>query len=434
MIRVSARGHTHVGRVRSANEDAFHVGDSVFAVADGMGGHLAGEVASETALQPVMQLDGRVFADEEEALTALRQAVVDANTHVVTKAAGDPRYSGMGTTLTAVMIEGLRIHLAHVGDSRAYLLRGDKFSQITDDHTLVQRLVDEGRLTPEQAASHPQRSIITRAIGVEEQLEVDSLSLEARPNDLLLLCSDGLTGPVSDDEIRTILGSATSLDEAATSLVDAALERGAPDNVTVVLIRFESLNDQEVGKPMTVTVDSRPGETGEQDWAARLGRLGAFGSKQSSGEDSQKPHRSGPSRAQRIGGIVIAVALLAAAVGAGGRWLLSRSYYVGLAGEDIVIYQGVPVDLGPISLSWEYERTDLELDDVPDFNHDELMEGMTAADLNDARRIVANFREGAEGDSTDDPTAPATADPTAPATDDPSEPATDDPSEPATQP
>lgn len=410
MIRVSARGATDVGRVRSANEDSFHVGDSVFAVADGMGGHLAGEVASETALQPVAELDGRVFGDENEALGALRQAVIDANTQVVTKAAGDPRYSGMGTTLTAVMIEGLRIHLAHVGDSRAYLLRGDKFSQITDDHTLVQRLVDEGRLTPEQAASHPQRSIITRAIGVEDHLEVDSLSLEARPNDLLLLCSDGLTGPVSDNEIRRILGSTTDLDEATSALVDAALERGAPDNVTVVLIRFESLND-EAGRPPTVTVDSRPGETGEQDWAARLGRLGAFGSKQSSGEEAKQPRRSGPSRAQRIGGIVVAVALLAAAVVGGGRWLLSRSYYVGLAGEDIIIYQGVPVDLGPISLSWEYERTDLELDDVPDFNHDDLMEGMTAADLNDARRIVANLRDEAEGDDatalvTDD--APAT--------------------------
>lgn len=427
MIRVSARGATDVGRIRSANEDSFHVGDSVFAVADGMGGHLAGEVASETALQPVAELDGRVFANEAEALGALRQAVIDANTQVVTKAAGDPRYSGMGTTLTAVMIEGLRIHLAHVGDSRAYLLRGEKFSQITDDHTLVQRLVDEGRLTPEQAASHPQRSIITRAIGVEDHLEVDSLSLEARPNDVLLLCSDGLTGPVSDNEIRRILGSTTDLEEATTALVDAALERGAPDNVTVVLIRFESLNDQEAGRPPTVTVSSRPGETGEQDWAARLGRLGAFGSKQTGGEDAPQPRRSGPSRAQRIGGIVIAVALLVGAVVAGGRWLLSRSYYVGLAGEDIVIFQGVPVDLGPISLSWEYERTDLELDDVADFNHDNLMEGMTAADLNDARRIVANFRDEADGS---DATAPATEEPTP----EPSEPATQDPSPSPTQP
>jgi len=400
MIRVSARGATDVGRVRAANEDSYHVGDSVFAVADGMGGHLAGEVASETALQPVAELDGRVFADQDEALGALRQAVIEANDIVVSKAAGDPRYSGMGTTLTAVMLEGMRVHLAHVGDSRAYLLRGERFSQITDDHTLVQRLVDEGRLTPEQAASHPQRSIITRAIGVEEDIEVDSMSLEARPGDLLLLCSDGLTGPVPDDEIRRILGAATpDLDTAAQDLVDAALDRGAPDNVTVVLIQFESLNDPaDANRRPTVHVDSRPGESSEQDWAARLGRLGAIGSKTPSTDETERRAYRGPSRAQRIGGILLAVSLLLVAVFAGGRWLLTRSYYVGLSGDDVVIYQGVPADLGPLSLSWEYEETDLSLDDVPGHLQDDVTDGITAADLNDARRIVANFREDASDD------------------------------------
>lgn len=406
MIRVSATGRTDVGRVRSVNEDAYHVGDSVFAVADGMGGHLAGEVASETALEPVAELDGRIFADENEALDALREAVFAANRRVVDKAAGDARYAGMGTTLTAIMVEGLRIHLAHVGDSRAYLLRGDKFSQITDDHTLVQRLVDEGRLTPEQAASHPQRSIVTRAIGVENYVDVDSLSLEARSNDLLLLCSDGLTGPVSDTEIRAILDEADDLEEATRRLVDAALDRGAPDNVTVVLIRFESLDDADADKPVTVSVNSRPGETGEQDWAARLGRLGGFGTK-TTGEGDVEPRGRGPSRAQTIIWVVITVAVLIGAIGAGGRWLLSRSYYVGVSGQDVVIFQGVPADLGPLRLSWEHEATDLTLDDVPAHQRDDLQDGIAAIDLNDARRIVANWREDDDGQTSDDSASPA---------------------------
>jgi len=249
MMRVHASGHTDVGQVREANEDAYHVGDSVFAVADGMGGHLAGEVASSTALEPISELDGHVFSDAAEARAALRAALLDANKAVVTKAADDPQFQGMGTTLTAVMVEGRRAHIAHVGDSRAYLFRDRTFSQLTTDHTLVQRMIDEGRLTREEAARHPQRSVITRAIGVEPDVDVDAMSLDLVPGDVVVLCSDGLTGPVDDDAIADLLESVDTpnveTDErvagTARRLVEAANDAGGPDNITVVVLAFEEL-------------------------------------------------------------------------------------------------------------------------------------------------------------------------------------------------
>src|SRR5690625_3176943 len=160
MRRIVAVGASDVGRVREGNEDALLMRDNVFAVADGMGGHLAGEVASATALEPIAALDGTVFSEAADAAAALSHAVVQANETVSELAEHNPSYRGMGTTLTAAMVEGRRLHIAHVGDSRAYLLRAGQFSQMTDDHTLVQHLVNEGQITREEAATHPQRSII----------------------------------------------------------------------------------------------------------------------------------------------------------------------------------------------------------------------------------------------------------------------------------
>jgi PPM family protein phosphatase len=222
MMRVEAAGATDTGQVRPANEDAYLVGDSVFAVADGMGGHLAGEVASATALEPIRELDGKVFSEAADAVTALREAVVAANDRVSQMAADEPSYRGMGTTLTATMLEGPRLHVAHVGDSRAYLLRDGAFSQLTDDHTLVQHLIDEGQITREEAAHHPQRSIITRAIGVSREVDVDSMTLDLEAGDQVLLCSDGLTGVVSDEDIASELTHDAAAESALQRLIDLA--------------------------------------------------------------------------------------------------------------------------------------------------------------------------------------------------------------------
>ncbi len=424
MIRVQAIGRTDVGRVRDANEDAFLVGDSSFAVADGMGGHLAGEVASATALGPIQDLDGRVFSDSVDATAALRDAVVAANREVSDKSAAAPSYRGMGTTLTAVMVEGRRAHIAHVGDSRAYLLRDGVFSQLTTDHTLVQRLIDEGRLTADEAAHHPQRSVITRAIGVEQDVDVDAMTLDLQPDDRLLLCSDGLTGPVSDEAIASLLAG-NDLDRIPDDLIDAANDAGGPDNITTVILSFDELataptphrgTDQATDPdhdPNMVVVRTRE-ENPESDWAGRLGHIGHM-----------NPHPEASAAAQSAGRIrsvlvwTVVVALLLAALVLGGRWLLGRSFYVGVDDNDAVtIFQGIPVDIGPLPLSWAYRTTTTPIEEVPAVVRDRIIEGVPTNDAADAERIIANFSV-LRGDDGDAPADPNATDPSAtdPATD-----------------
>jgi serine/threonine protein phosphatase PrpC len=413
MMRIAAVGRSDVGRSRQgkANEDAYHVGDSAFAVADGMGGHLAGEVASALALEPLANLDGRVYADANEALKALRDAVAAANARVVERAGSDMQLRGMGTTLTAVMVEGRRAHIAHVGDSRAYLLRDGGFSQLTTDHTLVQRLVDEGRITSEEAAHHPQRSVITRAIGVEDQVDVDAMTLELADGDRLLLCSDGLSGPVTDEAMARILAQ-DDIDRIPDDLIDAANDAGGPDNITAVVIGFELLDedgnpDRAPGpRPVQVTTTSRhaAGDDGD-DWADRLGHIGNL----------SPDHPGGaPQPTQRSWTPVVALVLVAALLGGGfvfGRSLLQRSWYVGVADDGVVtIYRGLPVELGPLALSWPHEATTWHIDDVPLLVRDNVIDGLPVSDLDDAQLVVDNW----EGLGADDEDATPSSATTAP--------------------
>ncbi|WP_052664912.1 Stp1/IreP family PP2C-type Ser/Thr phosphatase [Nitriliruptor alkaliphilus] len=409
-----ASGMTDVGRVREANEDAFLVGESIVAVADGMGGHLAGEVASATALEPVKALDGRAFEDGPAAINALRDAVIEANATVSRMAEEEPTYRGMGTTLTAALLEGRRLHLAHVGDSRAYLLRGDRFSQLTDDHTLVQHLVDEGQITREEAATHPQRSIITRAIGVSPEVDVDALSLELDPGDQLLLCSDGLTGVVEDDAIARMLAARDDPDETLKRLIDAANAGGGPDNVTAVLLRYGeaptvaggAAPDQDAtgpiggpdpaagggGRAAPVVIGTRT-DTEDGDWARRLGNYGALtpgGPGATTGGDDTRGERTVGRTLGRLLVVLLGVAILGGLALLGGRFLIDRSYYVGLDGDQVVIYRGVDLTLGPLELGRVFERTELTVDEVPTWYAEALEDGVTAADLVDARRIVEN--------------------------------------------
>ncbi|MCZ7527900.1 MAG: Stp1/IreP family PP2C-type Ser/Thr phosphatase [Acidimicrobiia bacterium] len=237
-MRLTARGATDVGRVREENEDGFLVDERVglYAVADGMGGHRAGEVASATALEA---LRASVAAG-----SAVRDAVLAANAAVHEKAAGDAELAGMGTTLTAATLAaGGTLLVAHVGDSRAYVLRDGELRQVTVDHSLVEELVREGRLTPEQATVHPHRSIITRALGVDAEVEVDLYSVELRPGDRVLLCSDGLTSMVRPDGVATVLRREDDAERAARALVDTANAAGGEDNITVVVVDVEDGDD-----------------------------------------------------------------------------------------------------------------------------------------------------------------------------------------------
>jgi serine/threonine protein phosphatase PrpC len=432
-----ASGLTDVGRVREANEDAFLVGESIVAVADGMGGHLAGEVASATALQPVQALDGREFEDGPSAISALREAVIEANATVSKMAREEPSYRGMGTTLTAGLIEGRRLHVAHVGDSRAYLLRGDRFSQLTDDHTLVQHLVDEGQITREEAATHPQRSIITRAIGVSPEIDVDALSLELDPGDQVLLCSDGLTGVVDDADIARELRAWDDPDETLRRLIEAANAGGGPDNVTAVLLRYgggpdgaggSSVEETEDpvdtdgpdtgpfggpdpqaggGQRAPVVIGTRSEGGGDGDWARRLGNYGALAPATTGAtavSDDSEERQTGRTLG-RLAAVLVAIAVLAGLAFLGGRFLIDRSFYVGLDGEQVAIYRGVDLTIGPLELGRVHERTGLTVDDVPTWYAEVLEDGVTAADLADARRIVDNAprRDGADdaGGATD---------------------------------
>jgi protein phosphatase len=392
VISYDAVAVTDTGQVRQANEDAFFLGESVFAVADGMGGHVAGEVASRTALEPIAVIDGRVFADYDEAADALTNAIKDANGSVVAKAIEEPELKGMGTTLTAALVEGRRLHIAHVGDSRAYLLRGGSIVQVTKDHTLVQHFIDQGEITPAEAARHPQRSIITRAIGVSPVVDVDHHVIDLEVGDHVLLCSDGLTGLVTDGEIREVILSAEAEEAALGELVRLANDRGGPDNITAVLLRIDEEGTANAAassqRQVIRTIDTDTDTLDEDDWAGKLRRIGTIGRVEQVA--TSESETSGPSRRQRVAAIVVVSAIILVAAGFGGRWLLARSFYVGADQGQVVIYRGVPTTIGPFELSWVEERTDLELADVAQFKRDDLEDGIAATSLSDARLIVEN--------------------------------------------
>lgn len=237
MLRVAEAVHrTDTGRQREANEDSYLSRAPLFAVADGMGGAQAGEVASRMAVQAFAGVDEEGAAPEE----LLRRTAEAANREIFELAEDDATHSGMGTTLTAALLHGDEISFGHVGDSRAYVFRGGTLRQITNDHSLVEELRRQGKLTRDQAAEHPQRSVITRALGPEPTVDVDTLTFSARPGDVFLLCSDGLTTMLGDEDVAAILGRAENLQIAARRLVHAANERGGRDNITVVLFRLEA--------------------------------------------------------------------------------------------------------------------------------------------------------------------------------------------------
>lgn len=226
---------TDTGLVRTSNEDAYLVAEPLFAVADGMGGHQAGEVASGTTIETLRQLAQGIASDEDPG-AALVESARAANRAVYEKAAGDPALLRMGTTLTAAIARDGQLSIAHVGDSRAYLFRGGKLEQLTQDHTLVAEYVRYGRMTEEEAKVHPNRSIITRALGVEPDIPIDTVTLGIKEGDRVLLCSDGLYSMVPDETIAEILAKIPDTSAATKELVDAANAAGGEDNTTVLVI------------------------------------------------------------------------------------------------------------------------------------------------------------------------------------------------------
>ena len=271
MIRVAEYvARTDTGHQRSTNEDAHLARAPVFVIADGMGGAQAGEVASQLAITHFAQ--GLPGEDGDNAQERLARAVQEANAEIHALSERDARRAGMGTTLTAAYVGAGEVSFAHVGDSRGYLLRDGELARVTEDHSLVEELLRQGRLTEEEAEEHPQRSIITRALGPEPDVEVDTVTLSAAAGDVYLICSDGLTSMVSEATVAEIMRGADAITAAADRLVAAALDAGGRDNVTVVLFRLEDVAGAE----------DDPGEDAAPANAARTVEL--------TGESAPPPH------------------------------------------------------------------------------------------------------------------------------------------------
>jgi protein phosphatase len=234
---------TDIGKVREINQDSFAVdeGQGLYIVADGMGGHAAGEKASQTAVQIIAERLGSsvAAASNGQLLDALQTAIQDANREIINASMEDASMRGMGTTATVLVAKANQLYVGHVGDSRAYLIRNRRIDQITEDHSIVAQLVRARAITPQEAARHPYRNVITRCLGMQVEVEADTQQRELKPGDRLLICSDGLSGLVSDDEMLQMVLSSDDPQKTCVDLVNLALERGGSDNITVVLIYNE---------------------------------------------------------------------------------------------------------------------------------------------------------------------------------------------------
>ena len=358
---------TDVGRARDRNEDAFYGGAHVFAVADGLGGHNAGDVASKLAMEPIKALDRKLDdLPGDEVPDTLTDTVLEANRAVYRKAQDDAKVRGMGTTLTAVAIGDGSAHLAHVGDSRCYLLRGGAMNQLSSDHTLVARMVQEGKLTPEEAEVHPQRSILTRALGAEPEVDVDSLRIDLQKGDRLLLCSDGLSSVIGEERIREVLTSADELEAGCERLIDEANAHGGPDNITVIVVEITGV-DGKVRAP--VALPSEP--------AAR-----------------PAPARARARRGVPVRGIIWGLAIVAILLGGwlGFRSWVNRSYFVGVdASNKVAIFRGLPTEVGSFDLNHVERNTAIALEQVAPYFRQNLRDGIRVKSLQAALDVIAEL-------------------------------------------
>ena len=332
LVRSTAR--TDTGQRRRRNEDSYVCEPPLFAIADGMGGAQAGEVASQIVAASLTQAERGSRTDEAEVV----ELIQDANRRVYERAHADAAVSGMGTTTTVALVDADGVRIGHVGDSRAYLFRDGLLAQLTDDHSLVAELLRSGRLSPEEAEAHPHRAVITRALGTDPEVEVDAFSVPTKPGDLFMLCSDGLTSMVEDDVIEELLeANRRDLAGATRALVDEANRRGGEDNITVVLFEIPSLDD-------TIELPASAIDTGVVASSVDEDTLSGLALPEAT---AAEPPRALPPRRRRTRRVVVPLllVLLAAIVGLG-VFGLSRANFVGADGNGhVAVYQGVPWNL-----------------------------------------------------------------------------------------
>lgn len=366
-VRYAAR--TDVGLVRSRNEDSGYAGPHLLAVADGMGGHAGGNVASSLVLARLAPLDGDSHG-ADDALELLADTVAEANRSLARAMDRDSGLHGMGTTLTALMRCGSTgLALVHIGDSRAYLLRDGRFTQITSDHSFVQSLVDAGRISEAEAEHHPQRSLVTRVLTGAPEDEPDLSMRQARLGDRYLICSDGLSDYVGRDTIEEVVRAGDSPNDTASRLVDLALRAGAPDNVTCVVGDMVDASDGST-QPVVVgaVAERRPEHTqpltlNPAQKAAALRRTVVGGPAELDDDDEPARRRS----AGRIVALTL-VLLLAVVGGLYGTYAWSQQQvFVGESGGKVAIFRGLPQRLGPINLSSVKETSDIDVANLPDY-------------------------------------------------------------------
>ena len=426
-LRYAAR--SDVGLVRANNQDSAYAGPHLLVVADGMGGHAGGDVASSVAVATLAPLDDEAHGPDD-ALEQLDRALHAAQDELLARADRDPRLAGLGTTVTALLRAGSRLAMAHIGDSRAYLLRDGEMTQVTTDHTFVQHLVNTGKITAVEAEHHPQRSVVMRVLGDFDMEIVPDLSVrEARPGDRWLLCSDGLSGVVSADTLAETLGTVDDVEVCAERLVQLALRAGGPDNITVIVADIVDLDllpdgaapgtaSSIVGSAATSRHSRSTARDGPAARAATLSKAASEATDETATtstedadlEDPGAPRRRRRRRVATIAALLVLVVAAGVAGVAGYQWTQTR-YYVGVAGDDVAIYRGIPQTVGPLDLSEVVERTALPADKLPGYVRTRLEQTIPAASLADARARVARL---VQADEPADP-APTPAPTPAPA-------------------
>jgi PPM family protein phosphatase len=381
-----------LGLVRSNNEDSVYAGPRLLAIADGMGGHAAGEVASKIVISALESLDeDRPVSD---LMGALRGAVLEANRRIAEAVHNSKELEGMGTTLTALRLSGSQVGLVHVGDSRGYVMRGDQLSQITHDDTYVQYLVDSGKLTPDQAKEHPRKSVILRAL-LGTDVEPDVSIREARAGDRYLLCTDGLSDVVTAETILETL-HIPDAQECADRLVELALRGGGPDNVTVIVADVvnarvgDQIDDVPViaGAFVDPAAADVPGADSAAERAARMARPPADDGDEPA--DPEQTDRHWPWRTLLIVAAVLGVLVAGLAVG----YRVTQAYYfVGRDGTEVAIFRGVNTSFGPLKFFNVFKNTDLEMKDLQPAVRSQVASGINARNENDAEQIVSRLHD-----------------------------------------
>lgn len=471
VLRFAAR--SDVGKVRAKNDDSAYAGRYLAVVADGMGGHAGGNIASASTVLDLVHLDRKDY--DGDAGTHLADEIQTANSLLSELVSTNPQLAGMGTTVTAILLNGEKISFAHIGDSRAYRLKNDHFEQISVDHTFVQRLIEEGRLRPEEAEIHPHKNVLMRVLGdVDASPELDLSTFDAEPGERWLLCSDGLNAVLDDATVERVVRETADLTACVNTLVDLTLAGGSPDNVTIVVVDVDTATPEDLRTAALTALPPARQAAGEKDvdsaepnedppdaairadviredlssrphtlvgsaaLATETGQIpivtqrsterraammlthkaSAGGTADEGNNESDESYEPGRRRWLLPAALALMALILAAVLSLGYMWTQTR-YYVATFDNRVAIYNGVAQTLGPFPLSHVDQTTDIPVSSLPEFQRNRLENTLAASDLEHAQDIVKDLRQSLRAlpcPPTDDPSPSASPSPTGSAT------------------